>query len=68
MLERENRHIRAARAIAATLEIEPYVIVDVSTTEQDSHIFTVTMHLIRFGSYCIEYLNNGTAKIWKWGR
>lgn len=61
-----NRHSRAARAIAAKFENENSIIVDVSTNEQDSHIFRVMMYLNHyFGKYWIEYLNNGTAIIRK---
>ncbi len=61
-----NRHSRAARAIAAKLENETSVIVDVSTTEKDSYIFRVMMYLNHyFGKYWIKYSNDGTAIIQK---
>ena len=61
-----NRHSRAAAAIATELETKNSVIVDVSTLEADSHIFRVMMYLCRyFGKYWIEYPGNGTAIIRK---
>jgi hypothetical protein len=63
-----NRYSRAAHSIAAELNSEPMVVVDVSTQEQDNHIFRVMMYLCHyFGKYWIEYQNNGTAIIRKQG-
>lgn len=63
-----NRHSRTARAVAAALETEMSVIVDVSTNEKDSHIFRVMMYLCHyFGKYWIEYPGDGTAIIRKQG-
>ena len=63
-----NRHSRAARAIAAKLENENSVIVDVSTPELDSHIFRVMMYLNHyFGKYWILCPGDGTAIIRKQG-
>ena len=64
----DNHYSRAAHLIADKLEIESSVTVDVSTTEQDSHIFRVMLYLNRyFGKYWIKYLNNGMAIIQKQG-
>jgi len=61
-----NRHSRAAAAIATEFETKDSVTVDVSTPEADSHIFRVMMYLCHyFGKYWIEYLSNGTAIIRK---
>ena len=61
-----NHHSRTAAIIAAELENETAIIVDVSTFEQDSHIFRVMAYLCHyFGRYWIEYLNDGTAIIRK---
>lgn len=63
-----NRHSRAATAIAAELETKTSVTVDVSTTENDSHIFRVMMYLNHyFGKYWIEYSGDNTAIIRKQG-
>lgn len=63
-----NRHSRTARAIATALETEMSVIVDVSTNEQDSHIFRVMMYLNHyFGKYWIECPGDGTGIIRKQG-
>jgi len=64
----DNRHSRAARAIAAELETKPCVVVDVSTPVTDAHIFRVMMYLNHyFGKYWIEYVDCGTAIIRKQG-
>lgn len=61
-----NRHSRTASIIAAELENEISVTVDVSTDAQDSHIFRVMMYLNHyFGKYWIMYVGNGTAIIRK---
>lgn len=63
-----NRHSRAASVIAAVLETETSVIVDVSTAEKDSHIFRVMMYLNHyFGKYWIEYPGSDIAIIRKQG-
>lgn len=63
-----NRHSRAAATIAAKLENDSSVTVDVSTNEQDSHIFRAMLYLNHyFGKYWIEYSDNGTAIIRKQG-
>ena len=64
----DNRYSRAAHSIAAELETETCVVVDVSTTEKDSHIFRVMLYLNRyFGKYWIEYPGSGFAFIRKRG-
>ena len=61
-----NRHSRAAAAIATEFETKNSVIVDVSTPEADSHIFRVMIYLCHyFGKYWIEYPGDGTAIIRK---
>lgn len=61
-----NRHSRAAAAIATEFETKNAVIVDVSTSEADSHIFRVIAYLCHyFGKYWIEYPGDGTAIIHK---
>lgn len=63
-----NRHSRAAAMIAAELENETAIIVDVSTNDKDSHIFRVMAYLCHyFGKYWIEYPGDGTAIIRKQG-
>jgi len=63
-----NRHSRTAALIAAELENETAIIVDVSTDEKDSHIFRVMLYLCHyFGKYWIEYPGDGTAIIRKQG-
>lgn len=64
----DNRYSRAAHFIALELKTEISVTVDVSTPEQDSHIFRVMMYLNHyFGKYWITYIGNGTAIIRKQG-
>ena len=64
----DNRHSRTAHFIAFELKTETSVIVDVSTPEQDSHIFRVMMYLNHyFGKYWIEYPGGDTAIIRKQG-
>lgn len=61
-----NRHSRAARAIAAQLATKPYIRVNVSTPAADSYIFHVMVYLCRyFGSYQLEYTNDNMAIIRK---
>jgi hypothetical protein len=63
-----NRHSRAAQAIATELETKKCVVVDVSTPVQDSHIFRAMMYLNHyFGKYWIEYIDDGMAVIRKQG-
>lgn len=63
-----NRHARTAQIIAASLENNSSVIVDVSTPESDAHIFRVMMYLNHyFGKYWIECKNDGIATIRKQG-
>lgn len=63
-----NRHSRAAAAIAAELETKDSVIVDVSTPETDSYICRVMAYLCHyFGKYWIESPGDGTGIIRKQG-
>lgn len=64
----DNRYSRAAKFISVELETENCVVVDVSTPEQDSHIFRVMMYLNHyFGKYWIECPGDGTGIIRKQG-
>lgn len=61
-----NRHSRAAAAIATELETKNSVTVDVSTPEADSHIFRVMAYLNHYyGKYWIKYQEDGTGIIMK---
>jgi hypothetical protein len=61
-----NRHSRAAAAIATELETKNSVVVNVSTPEADSHIFRVMAYLNHYyGKYWIKYSEDGTGIIMK---
>lgn len=64
----DNRYSRAARALAAKLETESSIRINVSTPAADSYIFRVMQYLCHyFGKYWIQYNNDGFAIIRKQG-